>query len=100
VDRYSLAQMFGLTSSSFAERFPSEYTFETAPNWNWYNEQVYQYQQQQLATSEPYPVDTFSERFDAIYSPGVNYLDLTYSWGWDGMNTHAAADGGRFDHLL
>lgn len=56
--------------ATFAERFPSQWDFEAAPNWDWYNSQVYQYQQRNVYT-ELYPVDTFAERFDAVYGGSV-----------------------------
>ena len=53
-------------TNTFAERFPSDGAFEGGPNWDWYNNQVYQYQQQQQM-GDTYPVDTFDDRFNVVY---------------------------------
>jgi hypothetical protein len=53
--------------ATFADRFPGEFAFEAAPDWNWYSNQVLLYQQSQ---SWGYPApDTFADRFNAVYDP-------------------------------
>ena len=94
MDRYSLAQMFGLYPSSFADRFADSAAFEPDANWDYYNREVFRMASPPTfddvyphESNFPPQNDTFADRF-YFSSPT---MDL--SWGVNG-----AADGGRHDY--